>query len=240
MKEPIEYFTERDGFDRNRIAKWATGDKYTGIMNTDGYLGVCATLGTVMDDDLFSYGEPDTGNPSHRIILNAYFNSMYNYKHDYSNIRDIFDGIDFSTRRRVVMVGYFESLYRKFRDNGIPLEVFDIHKESHVLSDLSKMERTLSEAETIILSGTTIFNNTFRDITGLTSPGCDIFLLGPSNILSEEMFSYPGIKVVFGSVFSRNDHRVLDIIGAGYGTRKFLPLLKKVYIVSNAFRHEIR
>lgn len=240
MKEPIEYFTERDGFDRNRIAEWVIGDKYTGIMNTDGYLGVCASLGTVMDDSLFRYGEPDTSNPCHRIILNAWFNSICNYERDYSDIRDIFDGIDFSTRRRVVMVGYFESLYRKLLDNDIPLEVFDIHKESHVLSDLSKMENSLSEADTIILSGTTIFNNTFNDITGLTSPGCDIFLLGPSNILSEEMFRYPGIQVVFGSVFARNDHRVLDIIGAGHGTRKFLPFLKKVYIVSNAFRHEIR
>jgi len=240
MKEPIEYFTERDGFDRNHIAEWVIGDKYTCIMNTDGYLGVCATLGTVMDDGLFRRGEPDTGNPCHRIILNAYFNSICNYKNDYSDIRDIFEGIDFSTRRRVVMVGYFESLYRKFIDNDIPLEVFDIHKESHILSDLSAMGRSLSEAETLILTGTTIFNNTFRDITALTSPGCDIFLLGPSNILSEEMFSYPGIKVVFGSVFARNDHRVLDIIGAGHGTRKFLPFLKKVYIVRNAFRHEIR
>jgi uncharacterized protein (DUF4213/DUF364 family) len=240
MKEPIEYFTGSYGFDRKRIAEWTIGDKYAAIMNTDGHIGVCATLGTAMDDSLFKYGDPDTGNPCHRIILNAYFNSICNYERDYSDIKDIFDSIDFSTRHRLVMVGYFESLYRKFHESDIPLQVFDIHKESNILSDLSTLEHSLSEAETIILSGTTIFNNTFSNILKFINPGCDVFLLGPSNILSEEMFKYPGIKVVFGSVFARNDHRVLDIIGAGHGTRKFLPFLKKVYIVSNAFRHEIR
>ncbi len=240
MEEPIKHFYSLLGFDRSRISKCVIGEKYVALMNSNGNTGVCATLGTPMNDSLLRGGEAQPDDPAHRIILNAYYNSICNYERDYTDIRDIFDGIDFKTRRRVVMVGYFESLYRKFHSNNIPLEVFDIHKESHVLSDLSKMENSLSEADTIILSGTTIFNNTFNKITGLTSPACDIFLLGPSNILSEEMFRYPGIKVVFGSVFGQNDHRVLDIINAGHGTRKFLPFLKKVYIVSNEFRHEIR
>jgi len=240
MEEPIKHFYSLLGFDRSRIKKCVTGEKYVALMNSSGNTGVCATLGTAMNDSLLKGDDVHIDDPVHRVILNAYFNSICNYERDYSDIKDIFESIDFSTRRSVVMVGYFESLYRKFHDSDIPLEVFDIHKESNILSDLSTLEHSLSEAETVILSGTTIFNNTFSDIMKFISPGCDVFLLGPSNILSEEMFKYPGIKVVFGSVFARNDHRVLDIIGAGHGTRKFLPFLKKVYIVSNAFRHEIQ
>jgi uncharacterized protein (DUF4213/DUF364 family) len=230
MKEPIEYFKERDGFDRNRIAEWAIGDKYTGIMNSDGYIGVCATLGTVMNDTLFREGEPDTGNPCHRVILNAWFNSLNNYSESYKDNTDIFDTIDFRHQGKIVMVGYFESLYNKFSREGIALEVFDLQKESAVLSNIKGFEKAASECDTMILTGTTIFNNTFMDVISRTGDNTTIYLLGPSNILSGEMFRYRNIDVVFGSVFARYDHELLGRIRSGSGTRGFLDRLKKVYI----------
>ncbi len=240
MDEPIKYFYSITGFDRAHIKDCVVGDKYTAILNKSGNIGVCATLDTKMNDKLLVEGDPDLNNPVHRIILNAYYNSILNYERDYNDVKDIFDRIDFSKHRRIVMIGYFESLYDKFSQNRIPLEVFDIHKESHILSDISKMEESLMGAETIILTGTTIFNNTFNDIVRVTPEGCNIFLLGPSNILSEEMFRYPNIKVVFGSVFSPDDRRVLDKVARGDGTRGFLPYLQKVYIIKNDYRDEIQ
>ena len=230
MKEPIEYFAERDGFNLNQIAEWAIGDKYTGIMNSDGYIGVCANLGTVMDDTLFRKGKPDTGNPCHRIILNAWFNSRNNYSKSYNDNTDIFDTIDFRRRGKIVMVGYFESLYSKFSREGIALEVFDLQKESTVLSNIKGFEKAASECDTMILTGTTIFNNTFMDVISRTGDNTSIYLLGPSNILSGEMFRYRNIDVVFGSVFARYDHELLGRIRSGSGTRGFLDRLKKVYI----------
>ncbi|MDT8400262.1 MAG: DUF364 domain-containing protein [Bacteroidales bacterium] len=240
MEEPIKHFYSLRGFDRSNIKKWAIGEKYIAIMNQSGNIGVCATLGTKMNERLIFEGEADTDDPAHRIILNAYFNSILNYERDYSDIKDIFESVDFSRYRRIVMVGYFESLYQKFLHKGLPLEVFDIQKQSHILSDLSKMENSLSGAEAIILTGTTVFNKTFNELIGIAPDNCSIFLLGPSNILSEEMFRYQGIKVVFGSVFRHNDNSVLDIVGAGHGTRGFLPYLNKVYIARNDYKHEIQ
>ncbi|MGM0463141.1 MAG: Rossmann-like domain-containing protein [Bacteroidota bacterium] len=240
MEEPLKHFYSLLGFDRKKIREWAIGEKYLAVMNTGGNIGVCATLGTVMDDGLFRHGDPDISNPCHRIILNAYFNSICNYENIYDERRDIFDSIDFSQHRRIVMIGYFESLYRKFSEKNIALEVFDIQKESHILSDISVMERSLAGADSIILTGTTIFNNTFNDIISIAPAGCNIFLLGPSNILSAEMFRYRGIKVVFGSVFERNDSRVLEKIAEGSGTRGFLPYLHKVYIINKDYKNEIQ
>ncbi len=240
MEEPVKHFYKLIGFNRTNIREYVIGEKYVAIMNSSGNIGVCSTLGTRMNDSILSGGVPDLDNPVHRIILNAYFNSICNYERDYSDIKDIFDSIDFSKHGRIVMVGYFESLYQKFCKKGITVEVFDIHKESHILSDISKMEESLSGAEIIILSGTTIFNNTFNGIVDIVPAGCNIFLLGPSNILSEELFRYPDIKVVFGSVFGRDDHRVMELFGSGHGTRGVLPYLKKVYIVRDDYRHEIQ
>ena len=233
MEEPISYFLNMAGFDRAKIVDWVMGDMYVGLINTDGNVGVCATLGTRMDDSLFYRGDPDIRNPVHRIILNAWFNSIFNYNRSYDHITDIFDGIDFRQKSRIVMVGYFESLYEKFSKAGIDLKVFDIQKQSVVLNELSEIGKSLSECNTLILTGTTIFNNTFLDIIEQTSDNCVIYLLGPSNILSEDMFLYKNIKLVFGSVFRNGDKRVFDKIAAGHGTRGFLEYIDKVYIAQS-------
>lgn len=230
MKEPIEYFFERDGYTRSKIAEWVIGDKYVGIMNSDGHIGVCATLGTKMDEGLFLHDKPDINNPVHRIILNAWFNSLNNYTETYDDISDIFDGVNFRSKGKIVMVGYFESLYQKFTRESIDLEVYDIQKESSVLSDIKGFNRAAGNCDTMILTGTTIFNNTFREVISKTGESCDIYLLGPSNILSREMFKYRNIKIVFGSVFRKNDRRVFDRISEGRGTKGFLEYLDKVYI----------
>jgi len=47
------------------------------------------------------------------------------------------------------------------------------------------------------------------------------------------MFLYKNVKEIFGSVFEKNDERVLNVIENGYGTRKFLPFGKKIYLKSD-------
>ena len=233
MEEPIEYFLRNKGFERDRIKDYIIGEKYVGIMHRNGQIGVCATLGTEVTDDLLSGQHPDTNNPSHRIILNAWFNAICNYQQNYDDTIDIFDSIDFKKAGKIVMVGYFESLYQKFHRDSIELDVFDIQKDSSILTRLDKFKESVGSADTIILSGTTIFNNTFLDVIGKSSGTANIFLLGPSNILSEEMFRYRNIKIVFGSIFELNDYQLFDKIKAGKGTRGFLDNLRKVYINSD-------
>lgn len=240
MDEPIKHFYSLEGFDPDNISEWVIGNKYVAVMLNSGHIGVCARLGNDMSDGLFRKQGPDLNNTSHRIILSAYYNALFNYRRKYTDIKDIFERIDFSRHSNIVMVGYFETLFEKFSRSRLNLDVFDIHKESDILTDISRMEERLSEAGTIILTGTTVFNNTFRDIVSISPSGCNIFLLGPSNIMSEEMFKYRNIKVVFGSVFNNRDSRVLAKISEGHGTRGFLPYLQKVYIVKDDYRNEIQ
>ena len=232
MEEPLKYFYSKLGFDLKMIKSYILGKKYIAVMLTNGKIGVCSTLGTSVNDSLLKGAQPDTSDLSHRIILNAWFNALCNYDRSYSDIVDIFDRINFNRYKNVVMVGYFETLHKKFTRDGIPLRVFDIQKESSILSDIKTLEKSLSTADALILTGTTVFNNTFMPVTSSTPDGCDIFLLGPSNILNEEMFSYRNIKVVFGSVFNPFDQELMTRIGSGCGTKGFLDLLQKVYIAS--------
>jgi hypothetical protein len=57
---------------------------------------------------------------------------------------------------------------------------------------------------------------------------CDIFLLGPSSIMNRDMFGYKNIKKIFGSIFKPDDKNVLNVIGNGFGTKKFLKYGRKV------------
>jgi len=232
MLEPIKYFLENSGFDLDSVNDYVIGDKYVGIMLHNGNIGVCATLGQRVSNGLFEGEEPDPGLPSHRIILNAWFNAIHNYERQYDHLTDIFDSIDFREYRRVVMIGFFESLFEKFRRDKIKVEIFDLQKESSVLLNPDVLESTLDKADAVILTGTTIFNNTFTKVLAMTPADSNVFLLGPSNILSEKMFGYRNIKLIFGSVFEPYDKRVFDKIRQGHGTRGFLEFLKKVYIAT--------
>lgn len=230
--EPIEMFTLMAGFDASLIMRFEAGDKYTGIMLKNGNIGVCAVLGHEIDDSLLAGVRPDVTNPAHRIVLNAYYNALFNYDTPEALSGDIFTASRFSRYRRIVMIGSFESLLEKFSNASIMVDAFDRLAEEEFLIPMRLQPEFLTRSDCVILTGTTISNNTFMEVTGLTPDRCDIFLLGPSNTLHPAMFGYRNIKVVFGSMFSNGDHRVLDIIRDGGGTKSFLKEVNKVYIVS--------
>ena len=230
--EPIEMFTLMAGFDRSLIRRFEAGDKYTGIMLKNGNIGVCAVFGQEIDDSLLAGVRPDVTNPAHRVVLNAYYNALFNYETAGALNGDIFTVERFSRYRRIVMIGSFESLLDKLRNASIAVDTFDRLTEEEFLIPMRLQPEYLTMSDCVIITGTTISNNTFMEVTGLTPDRCDIFLLGPSNTLHPAMFGYRNIKVVFGSMFSNGDHRVLDIIRDGGGTKSFLKEVNKVYIVS--------
>jgi hypothetical protein len=232
IKEPIRWFYDLAGFDPGTIARWEVGEKYAGVMLKNGNIGVCAILGQEVDKSILRSGIPDVDNPGHRIILNAWFNALLNYNIREVHSGDIFDPGRFSLYRKIVMIGSFGSLLEKFSSAGIDVDVFDRLSEDEFLTPMRLQPEFLSSADCVILSGTTVSNNTFTEIIGHTPEKCDIFLLGPSNIIHQAMFGYRNIRVVFGSRFRKGDTEVLDLIRDGHGTKGFLKNLNKVYISS--------
>ena len=163
------------------------------------------------------------------MAVNAYFNATYNYLNEYDYETDIFDEIDFKQYKNIVMIGYFRSLVAKFERENIPLQIFDRLVDEDILIDMSHQKEYLAKADAVVISGTTIFNKTFLKLVNSTS-ACDTFLLGPSNILHQDMFNYKNIKFVFGSVFNKSDENVLDVIRNNGCTTEFAPFMKKVYL----------
>ncbi len=230
MREPLEYFFEKSGIDIQNIKHIVCGEKYVAVVLKNGNLGVCATLDNYVNIDVKDLRFPDLNNIQHRIVLNAYFNAAYNYDNQYDTTIDVFDKIDFKKYSKIVMIGFFRSLVEKFENEKINLTIFDKAEEDPKLTDMSEQLAEIAKTDALILSSTSVFNNTFLDIINATNDNCDIYTLGPSTILNSEMFKYRNIKLLFGSVFESNDVNTLKIIQNGGGTKQFLPFMNKVFL----------
>jgi len=230
MKEPIEYFFEKYGIDLKSINQIICGEKYVAVLLKNGQVGVCATLNNYVNIAARDLKIADIKNVQHRIVLNAYFNAVFNYQNEYNTTSDIFDKIDFKKYNKIVMTGFFRSLVKKFERENIDLIIFDKAEEDDKLTDMSKQLAEVAKADALILSSTSVFNNTFLDLINATKEKCDVYTLGPSTILSKEMFQYQNLKFLFGSIFEPNDVNTLKIIQQGGGTKQFLPFMDKVYL----------
>jgi uncharacterized protein (DUF4213/DUF364 family) len=223
-KEPLSLFIDLYGYDCQAIEHIVSGNKYTAVLLTNGHIGVCANLGNKVSAAIpeLKNAPPELSQDSHRIIYTAYLNACHNYHGFESKDDDIWDVLDFSKQQRIVMVGLFKPIVKKFEKAGIPLEIFDMIKIDNRLTEMERQRDILQQADAVILTSTSVFSNTFLDIVNATPEGCRVYMLGPSSIMVPEMLQYKNIKMIFGATFEKNDTRVLDIIENHGGTRQFL------------------
>ncbi len=227
--EPLEWFLNKYAYSKGLVQRIACGEKYLAVMHENGNIGVCATLmqDIQMDQPPFHI---DLSQRSHRVFYNAYINSIVNYESRYEEEKDIFDKIPFDTYNEITMIGYFTSLVSKFLSTGISLHIFDKQIKDDSLEKIEDQQQYISRSDALILTSTSVFNQSFNELIAWTNGKCDVFLLGPSSILHPHMKTYGNIKYIFGAVFNNSDHRVMDIIDENGGTKIFLPLMRKVYI----------
>ncbi|MBU0765772.1 MAG: hypothetical protein KJ607_13165 [Bacteroidetes bacterium] len=219
------------GFNITEIKKIISGTKYSAVLLKNGNIGVCANLMNSIDPVNEDLKSPDLSNTCHRIILNAYYNGLLNYSNTFNKTGDIFDEIDFKKYENIIMIGLFKPLLKKFKENNIRVSIFDKIKEHHEIISMDAKSDYIRKADAIVLSSTTVFNNTFMNIINSSGEKCDIFMLGPSSIMDNDMFLYKNIKGIFGSVFNRNDEAVLETIEKGYGTQDFIKFGEKISLL---------
>lgn len=229
MTDPLDFFYELGLFNELEIARVAAGEKFLAVMLKNGHIGVCATLGNKVSEK-FQPGVKDLKKPASRIFYNACLNALVNYTNTFHRSKDIFDEIDFRKYNKTVMIGFFESLHKKFREAGIAADVFDLEKKEAGILPPSMKNMKLQQADAVILTATSVFNGTFNSVMGAVNKEADVLLLGPSAILDMRMFRYAGIRYIFGAVFEKYDEQLLEVIEKGGGTMEFLPMMRKVYL----------
>jgi len=228
MQDPITYYYQQFGYDLKNVKEFITGERYVAVLFQNGNIGVCATLRQHVDNRIPEKIELE--NTEHRIFLNAYYNALLNYNQEYVEDKDIFEAVDFRKFTNIVMVGNFKPVVKRFQEAHIPLFIFDKKEDEDILLEMKDQTKYIQKADAIILTATSMFNKSFVDLIENTNENASIYILGPSAIMHSDMKAYRNVKLIFGSVFEKNDSRVLDVIKANLGTRHFSPFSRKVFI----------
>ncbi|RLC29481.1 MAG: hypothetical protein DRH32_07290 [Deltaproteobacteria bacterium] len=121
---------------------------------------------------------------------------------------------------RVAMVGAFAPLLGPLRKRGAAIEVVDSGKG---VGDRDRFrDRRGGWADVLIMTSTTLINNTTEEILGYVGPNVRTVLLGPSTPLVKEPFSHLPVHLLAGTVLLDRD-AVLRSVRHGAGT----PVIQK-------------
>lgn len=231
IQEPIAFFYDKFGFNLDLLDDIIIGNTYIAVILKNGDIGVSANLLNLKSININELKKIDINNNSHRNIFNAYINAINNVQQKELTQIDIFKFVNFSNYKNIVMVGFSKPMYLKLEKKNINISVFDYSSNKHFIKEQIKQKEYLYKADCVILTATSIANNTFYDITKNTNK-CDIFMFGASSILHSKMFQYKNMKGIFGTVFNKNDKNLIQLIKEGHGQRHTKNHGKKVALVS--------
>ncbi|MFH0760494.1 MAG: DUF364 domain-containing protein [Bacteroidota bacterium] len=228
MTDPLIFLSGICPYDPGRILATVRGDAYFAVMLSDGKIGVCSTLNGKSGPDPLQISKIDLNQQDHRVFQLAYSNAMLNYSKEYPQSGDIFDLVEFRKDIPTVMIGYFPPLVQKFSKADLPLRIFDLHKINPDILPIEELPESVSNARQVIISSSSLVNQSFTDILSQSKSGSDLFLLGPSTPLNEGFKTTYHIRRLFGMVFEPYEFAVLDRIGQGLGTQSFSTFGEKV------------
>lgn len=224
--DPLKYYHEKYGFESSEIKRIEVGEFFIALILINRQMGICARFKGEVNTDLSSLKNLDLDFSPHRSILTAYYNAKINSKVNFQENADIVSDIIDGNYSSVVMIGYFTSLVKKFNELGKDVAVFDFEAEDTI--PLKHQKEHLHKADAVIMTSTAILNGTFNGLINNINSESDIFIVGPSSTLCNDLFEIPNIRKIHGAVFNPEDEKVIDMIKKGKKPKDFLYLAKKV------------
>ena len=153
-------------------------------------------------------------------LINALnYDNILNLPEDHDN-KIMFEKFRIGKGRKVAMVGYFGPLVRYFKEKGISLEILD---ESRDLGQKKGFYAKLKNwAQVLLLTSTSILNNSTEEILANVGEKVKTVMLGPSTPMVAKAFEHLPVTMLAGTV-PLNKEQILKAIRHGMGT----PVLHK-------------
>jgi len=130
----------------------------------------------------------------------------------------------------VAMVGYFGPLVDRFKEKDIPLEILDA---SRGLGSMQDFYNQLGNwADVLLLTSTSILNNTAEEILAKTLENVKTAMLGPSTPMVAKAFEHLPVHMLAGTVPIEKD-KILRAIRHGMGTPVLHKFSRKSYLALN-------
>jgi uncharacterized protein (DUF4213/DUF364 family) len=207
-----------------RYTAVTTDDGGIGIAFTDAARGHCCGTGKGYRDlegepalELLEYIKDDA--PLRRSMALALVNAL-----NYGSARDLpensedeiwMDALGIHGGTRTAMVGLFRPLMHTLHERGAHVEVLDAGKGVGNRDDF--YDKLGNWAEVLILSGTSIVNNTTEEVLSRVPDTARAVVLGPSTPLVPQAFTHPSIHILAGTV-PMDSEKVLKAVRHGQGT----------------------
>lgn len=222
-RDPLLELHQTLGFDCNDIHDVIFGSAYTFVSHLKHYFGVASTLS---ESILEIPSKINFDNIAHRTLLLAYYNSIYNTTSDYKQSTDLIQEMNLKASEKISMIGFFRPLVPYFAKSGILPVVFDDFCSSPEVTANSEKPEQLYSSDVLIITATSLINNTFCKEIALLNSKARIYILGPSALMIPYFKEEYGVERIFGSIIM-NDDGVKQAIIKGGGTPSFSSFVQK-------------
>ena len=216
---------------------------YTAVTTSNGGMGLAATgaamhgcCGSLDVEDFESRPAGDllagigSADPMNRTMALALINAL-NHEAALRLPQDpgndvLLDRFDVLGGARVAMVGYFPPLVRLLESKGVPFSVID---DARGIGDKDHFYRQLRDwADVLLMTATSIINQTTESILAHAGPDMRTILLGPSTPMVAAAFTHLPIHMLAGTAIT-DRMQALKIVRHGGGARSLKPVSRKVY-----------
>lgn len=218
---------------------------YMAVTTSDGGIGLAYTMSgaktscSVIKDDRDYEGGPAldllkhilSDDPIHRGMALALVNAL-NHKRVVSlpadkNEAAMFDLLQVGSGTKVAMVGFFGPLVPMFEARQAQLTVIDSSREIGNREDF--YDKLGNWAEVLVITSTSILNNTTEEILEHANPTVKTLMLGPSTPMVPQAFDHLPVRVLAGTVPLEKE-KVLAAIRHGAGTPVIQRYSRKAYV----------
>ncbi len=221
---------------------------YTAVTTVKGDIGIAATpvaeiTGNCDVDDYEQRPAIDllkqilTNDPMTRTMALALINALnHRQRQDLPEDADnqvLFDRFNVFSGTRLAMVGYFRPLVRFLESQNIPLMVID---DAKGIGDKAAFyDRLNGWADVLLITATSIINNSTETIISHAGPDVQTVLLGPSTPMCAQAFTHLPIHMLAGTAITQPE-RILKIVRHGGGSQRLKRNSRKIFQITEPAR----
>lgn len=228
-----------------RVDLLCLGLGYTAVVTTDGGIGIaytyfenkksCMALNEAIDFE----GRPAAAllekikseHPLERSLALALVNAL-NYEDALKLPEDkdntiLFEEFNLQPNTNVAMVGYFGPLVKRLEEKKVPLEILDVSRGLGERNDF--YTKLNSWADVLLLTSTSILNNTTEEVLSHLHEKVKVALLGPSTPMVAEAFAHLPVQMLAGTVPLDKDN-IIKAVRHGMGTPVLHRFSRKSYL----------
>ena len=132
----------------------------------------------------------------------------------------MFDTLKIGKESKVAMVGFFGPLVKNFKEQNITLEILDASRNLGIKKEF--YDKLGNWADVLLLTSTSILNNTTEEILANVGQKVNSVMLGPSTPMVKEAFEHLPVNILAGTV-PLDTAKTLKAVRHGMGT----PVLHK-------------